>query len=336
MNTNNNLNITAADRALAECKSEFKTLNECAKRYTEANTPHYLAKTIYPTKVLEEIAKYGAENIFEYVEDYHGKYEDDYCTFVYINNVTGETFSDHWTTAGACPNFSLYECVHLQKAVQAGLSINPTIYESFRKVVRGEAIGLLDIYKKVRDMYHDTHPQVGRLVTIRGGRKWKGTGYLMEIKHSNYHPAGRWSSVDTYTAVVFDPITNTIQEANAEYTVYADQEQFKAEFEAWVDAKLEGTTIEDVMPSFHSFNYNMVSKLHPCVFYREYIESHPMPSTEGATYPVRDEKQAKYNAFKESKMPDLIEWCRTKAPEKTEEEIKDWAEKIFAKNHPMR
>lgn len=46
--TNNNLNITAADIALAECKSEFKTLNECAKRYTEANTPHYLAKTIYP------------------------------------------------------------------------------------------------------------------------------------------------------------------------------------------------------------------------------------------------------------------------------------------------
>lgn len=338
MNTtaNNNRNITAADIALAECKSEFKTLNECAKRYTERNVPYYGTGCIYPTKVLEEIAKYGAENIFEYVEDYHGKYEDDYCTFVYINNITGESFSDHWTTAGACPNFGLYECVTLQKAVQAGLPINPAIYESFRKVVRGEAIGLLHMYENPLDLYHETTPQVGRLVTINRGRKWQGTGYLMEIKHNTYHPAGRWSPVKTHTAVVFDPTTNTIHEANADYAVYADQEQFKAEFEAWVDAKLEGTTIEDVMPSFHSFNYNMVSKLHPCVFYREYIERHPMPSTEGASYPVQDEKVAKYEAYKASQMPKLIEWCRSKAPEKTEEELVAWANKIFTHNHPMR
>ena len=334
MNATNNTPVI--DWKLTPLAGEIKNLNECAKRYTERNVSYYGTGRIYPTAVLEAIAKYGAENIFEYVEDYHGKYEDDYCAFAYINNVTGETFSDGWTTAGACPAFGLYECITLQQAVNAGLYINPRIYESFRKVVRGEAIGLLDMYKKALDLYHETHPQVGRRVTINGGRKWKGTGYLMEIKHNTYHPAGRWSPVKTYTAVVFDPTTNTIQEVNAEYAVYADQEQFNAEFEKWVDAKLEGTTIEDVMPNFHSFHYNMVSKCHPCNFYEEYIERHPMPSTEGATYPVQEEKQAKYNAFKESKMPGLIEWCRTKAPEKTEEEIKAWAEKIFAKNHPMR
>lgn len=337
MNTTNNtpanMNITAADRAYAEVMSEIKTLNECAKRYTEQNTPHYLAGTIYPTKVLAEIAKYGAENIFEYVEDYHGKYEDDYCTFVYVNNVTGETFSDGWTTAGACPNFSLYECIHLQQAVNAGLYINPNIYESFRNVCRGEAIGLLDIYKNVRDTYHDTTPQIGRLVTIDRGRKWKGTGYLMEIKHSTYHPAGCWSAVNTYTAVIYEVETNTIHEVNADYVKYADQEQFKAEFEAWVDSKLEGTTIEDVMPNFHSFHYNMVTKCHPCNFYEEYIKRHPMPSTDGATYPEQEKRQAKEAEFKAKKMPELIAWCKSKEPEKSEEDIREWAEKIFNRKY---
>lgn len=331
-NTTNpaNMNITATDRAYAEVMSEIKNLNECAKRYTEQNTPHYLAKTIYPTKVLEEIAKYGAENIFEYVEDYHGKYEDDYCTFVYINNVTGETFSDYWTTAGACPNFGLYECVHLQQAVNAGLPINPAIYESFRKVCRGEAIGLLHMYEKPLDTYHETRPQIGRLVTVDRGRKWKGTGYLIEIKHSSYHPYNRYSPVDSYTAVIYEPETNTIHEANAEYATYADQEQFKGEFEQWVDAKLEDTTIEDVMPNFHSFHYNMVSKCHPCEFYREYIERHPIPDATGANYPERDARNAKRQAKADKLRAELEVWA-SRFTEKTPEERAKMVERALVK-----
>lgn len=333
MNANNTMNITRNDIDFAEVQSEIKSLNECAKRYTEQKAGFmHREGHVYPTKVLEEIAKYGAENIFEYVEDYHGKYEDDYCTFVYINNVTGETFSDYWTTAGACPNFGLYECVHLQKAVSAGLPINPSIYESFRKVVRGEAIGLLSIYDNVRN-YHETNPQIGRLVSIDRGRKWKGTGYLMEIRHSSFHPAGRYSAVDSYTAVIYDPSDNTIHEANAQYAKYADQEQFKAEFEAWVDQRLEGTTLADVLPNFHSFNYNMVSKCHPCVFYREYIERHPMPDTTNANYPERDARNAKKQEKINKLRADLEVWA-SRFTDKTPEERAKMVERALAKQDP--
>ena len=47
---------------------------------------------------------------------------------------------------------------------------------------------------------------------------------------------------------------------------------------------------------------------------------------------VEEEKVAAKEAeFKEKKMGELIEWCKSKEPEKSDEDIRKWAEKIF--NH---
>ena len=72
MNATNNTPVI--DWKLTPLAGEIKNLNECAKRYTERNVSYYGTGRIYPTAVLEAIAKYGAENIIEYVDDYHGKY----------------------------------------------------------------------------------------------------------------------------------------------------------------------------------------------------------------------------------------------------------------------
>lgn len=65
----------------------------------------------------------------------------------------------------------------------------------------------------------------------------------------------------------------------------------------------------------------------------DYIVNYNKVDVSGCTDIDNAKAAAKEADFKEKKMLDLIAWCKSKAPEKSYEDIMEWAEKIYNKNY---
>lgn len=73
---------------------------------------------------------YGEDSCFLVSKSYQSKWDDDYASFRYYSNVTGEYFDDNWTTAAACPHYDNYIKVKsLSEAEKLGL-IDIALYNS--------------------------------------------------------------------------------------------------------------------------------------------------------------------------------------------------------------
>lgn len=252
------------------------------------------------------------DNLYLVSLNYCGHYEDDDCYFTYINSETGQYSYDTWTTRGACPSFSCYLRMPAQDAVKAGYLSGELLEEKIETSWKNHLNSTIDmmfkdIYRFREYIGNWNFANVPCTVSNRC-RKYKGDGIFLcafEVK-----PYMSWKRHNEYKAKVLGT-------DNKIYTVSLSHVQLKEDAVNELKDKLYamvGTiTDEQVLKSvFPYINLNI----------EDYVDIEA------------EAKLKKYLDFKTSKMPGLIEWCKSKAPEKSEDEIKQWAESIFEKKYP--
>ena len=150
----------------------------------------------YETAVETHERVFGKNSCFLVGENYRSYYDDDYCSFTYYSNVTGEYFTDNWTTAAACPSYSLYETdIRFDKAKELGL-IDIKIFNSVWKVEFNSIGEYLIKWPKEFIKCYGRFP----MVEVYRGRSFKGRkGYLVEQKTINKDT--RWPAE---MAIIYD------------------------------------------------------------------------------------------------------------------------------------
>ena len=281
----------------------------------------------------------GADKVFLVNSDYHGRHEDDDCLFTYWDEVNKEFFNDEWSTRFAAPNYTFYEMpVMFVTAWEAGL-IDKETYLNVVKNMTLESITKKEWPIRPFDIDHNVSPEklIGIKVTVSGGRKWKGTGYLVKVFKKTYRfatPMFRNHSKDfglstSYTAVIFDPETNTINECSLGQIRFTEADEIIAAYKAWASEIVNNATTDDITGKFKMWiglNYSFDT------FLAKWIEEHK-PDWSTASYPAQEERDRQAAEFAEKKIAELINWVREKHPEENEEWIKSEAERIFHKNY---
>lgn len=281
------------------------------------------------TVVEEAIIKYGPENIFLISSDYHGLYQDDYCTFHYYNNVTGDEFMDEWSTAYAAPAYGRFEnCLTLKEAEALNL-INKDIalQKSKEKLTRLYTNITKKITQPMAIKYHLE-------VKVTRGRKWKGTGIIKDVRRTMYQyarPSFRtndpyWGKKVTDIAIVYDNNSNKIEEVNYAYCVPVKLDEmidsWRKEILGYVEKatneNLEGLTIR--IPEYLKWE----------VFVARYANE--LPDDRFYIYPEQDARDAKEKAFKEKKIAELTEWAKNYTDVKAEE-IPEFVERVYNKRY---
>lgn len=300
------------------------------------------------TAVQKAIQKYGIENISMVGYNYHGRYEDDDCYFTYYNNVTGNFFYDEWTTRFACPAYGCYECQTLEEADKKGYVDHEKLF-SFKKF---EMIKQLEKFK-FNNVWGDTFVKIapfGLRVEVNRGRKWKGIGYLVGTFTTSYQWGVKmWRSNNDYGtsttrhAKIYDPTTNRIETVTAEYVKFLDLDNIIEQYKKDMIAIVEATTINDFTIGKNGTSYspysgdsNDTKMTINCktVSFMKYLESKGNKLNLNNAYDViEEEKKAKFEAFKATKMPGIIEWVKNNTDKTTEEEIMKLAEHIFNKRY---
>lgn len=281
------------------------------------------------TVVEEAIIKYGPENIFLISSDYHGLYQDDYCTFHYYNNVTGDEFMDEWSTAYAAPAYGRFEnCLTLKEAEVLNL-INKDIalQKSKEKLTRLYTNITKEATQQMAIKYHLE-------VKVTRGRKWKGTGIIKDVRRTMYQyarPSFRtndpyWGKKVTDIAIIYDNNSNKIEEVNYAYCVPVKLEEmidsWRKEILGYINKatneNLEGLTIR--IPEYLKWE----------VFVARYANE--LPDDRLYIYPEQDARDAKEKAFKEKKIAELTEWAKNYTDVKAEE-IPEFVERVYNKRY---
>ena len=283
---------------------------------------------------LLEVKKYGIDKVFFVCKDYHGRYEDDDCTFTYWNELTKTFFTDYWTTAAACPTFGYYEeMINFTTAWNAGL-INKEAYLAKVK----EAV--LEKIENTAFSCKDPEDFSFR-VEVTGGKKWRGTGYYVDAYETEYHFAqpmfrsryygspSDFGVSKTKVAVIYDPVTNTLNECNAQYIKYLDIDEIMTSYKAWAKEIVEKSTSDSVMISTDNLDIKEDYSLE--TFLYKWFNEHKV-DTSTASYPAQEARDKKKADFKEQKMKELIEWVRNNT-DKEAEDIVGLAEHIFNKKY---
>ena len=281
------------------------------------------------TVVEEAIIKYGPENIFLISSDYHGLYQDDYCTFHYYNNVTGDEFMDEWSTAYAAPAYGRFEnCLTLKEAEALNL-INKDIalQKSKEKLTRLYTNITKEATQQMAIKYHLE-------VKVTRGRKWKGTGIIKDVRRTMYQyarPSFRtndpyWGKKVTDIAIIYDNNSNKIEEVNYAYCVPVKLEEmidsWRKEILGYINKatneNLEGLTIR--IPEYLKWE----------VFVARYANE--LPDDRLYIYPEQDARDAKEKAFKEKKIAELTEWAKNYTDVKAKE-IPEFVERVYNKRY---
>ena len=281
------------------------------------------------TVVEEAIIKYGPENIFLVSSDYHGLYQDDYCTFHYYNNVTGDEFMDEWSTAYAAPAYGRFEnCLTLKEAEALNL-INKDIalQKSKEKLTRLYTNITKEITQPMAIKYHLE-------VKVTRGRKWKGTGIIKDVRRTMYQYAKPsfmtndpyWGKKVTDIAIVYDNNSNKIEEVNYAYCVPVKLDEmidsWRKEIIEYVkkatNENLDGLTIR--IPEYLKWE----------IFVARYANE--LPDDRLYIYPEQEARDAKEKAFKEKKIAELTDWAKNYTDVKTEE-IPEFVERVYNKRY---
>ena len=281
------------------------------------------------TVVEEAIIKYGPENIFLISSDYHGLYQDDYCTFHYYNNVTGDEFMDEWSTAYAAPAYGRFEnCLTLKEAEALNL-INKDIalQKSKEKLTRLYTNTTKEITQPMAIKYHLE-------VKVTRGRKWKGTGIIKDVRRTMYQYAKPsfmtndpyWGKKVTDIAIVYDNNSNKIEEVNYAYCVPVKLDEmidsWRKEILEYVkkatNENLDGLTIR--IPEYLKWE----------IFVARYANE--LPDDRLYIYPEQEARDAKEKAFKEKKIAELTDWAKNYTDVKTEE-IPEFVKRVYNKRY---
>ena len=274
-----------------------------------------VAKDQFSTLTNSEIhvLLYGEDSCFLVVRDYHGKYEDDYCNFVYYSNVTGEYFEDYWTTAAACPRCDRYENVkRFSEAEKLGL-INIEIFNSqFNPDVE---------FLKTRKFYYYDENKLGNypgVKVVRGRKVKKGTSamFLGIIREPNYMA---WKG-DNDVALIYTE-GHKIEKINPAYLEY--DEEFSNELYEFVKGKLDEEM--KVTDRIRKFDYKKAIQEYFAL--PENMEAY-QEAIEARKEWERAEEIRKYYPSEK-----LIEWVKNHFPELNDEEVIEKGIYINKKNN---
>lgn len=277
----------------------------------------------YLTTVEKTEREFGPNSIFLVKEDYHGKYEDDYCYFTYFNNVTGEILSDYWTTAGACPSYGRYECKRLDDAKKEGL-LDMEKWNAYK-------IGCMRyVVEKFPFKIEAKHHPV---VEVKRGRKWKGIGVLISVKKSSYswgpsYGRGYNTSVSE-TAVIYSLEERCLRECNYTFVEIHEPEKLKASYQAWANDIIdmaEKVTGRDAERMDREYDWSFER------YMRERYEALGIDA-DNASHPEQEERERKEAEKREKILAGIREWVLEKTDKREPEEVEALVMGIYRKRY---
>lgn len=304
---------TIINNAFDELKKLFKNVEEYeaknpGKTFGYAGLPGVLNRM----REMED----GITKIFFVGRDYHGRYEDDDCYFTYWDEEKKEFFSDEWSTRFAAPSYDLYEMpIDFTSAWNEGL-IDKNAYLDKMKSIE------LDNLSKAT-FNSDAAEDYNLRVKVNGGRKFKGEGYLVRVDESSYRyatPMFRsryYSTADfgvttTRTAIIWNPLDNTINRANMNYIEFIDKEEIMEKYSIWAKnvilsaSNINLTGVQNRSLFTLDIDYSLDR------FFNEiWVPAHQIGDVISTAYdPETEEKKKKESEFRAKKMPEIIEWVK--------------------------
>lgn len=287
--------------------------------------------------ILNLMKKVGIDKIFFVGRDYHGKYEDDYCYFTYWNEAEKKFEKDEWGTWAAFPHYDLYEMpLDFGVAWENGL-IDKEAYLAYQQSAALQILSNTKFDKKIAQDY--------RLrVSINGGRKFKGEGYLVDVEESFYRYAtpmfrnhsDNFGISTTETAVIWNPIDNTLNRANLKYVNYMDSDEIMKKYTFWAKKVIMDSTVNDIKSNnqYNIGSYILNIDYSFAKFMGDvWAPEHQIGDVVSTAYdPEAEARKKKESEFRASKMPGIIEWVKNNTDKQGEEIIK-LAIHIYNKNY---
>ena len=345
MNTQNNLQTLLAE--IANRTAELKAAIEKYDNDPEAQR-YYWGGYSHARRIAAEI---GLENVFYVGENYRGLYHDDYCTFTFFNNLTGEFFYDEWTTAAACPSCdSYYEGIYtVKEGLELGLidmekvfALNKKRFESMiennaEKIFRSESLENNGFYPRVK---------------VSRGRKWRGEGYLIDMETNVYHfgpTYGRGYNTSTSTTARILSLEDfQIHYCNADYLEFVEVEKITEMYKVWAK-NIIARMFQDVYNSKYYFNqdtltWKILSGLEDQFDFsvEKFFERHNemanhisrMNTITINAYDAKEfERKAQYSRRLAEQLPNVIEWVKENTDKTTDDEIMELALHILNKRN---
>ena len=268
--------------------------------------------------IVRTIAEIGVENIFYIDRDYHGRYEDDDCTFTYWDNLNGKIVYDYWSTRFAAPSFFLYEenIIRFDNAKKAGL-VNMKLFTDFKVKNACDAIDRMQINNFIDDVV-PTYPRI----KVEGGRKWKGNGYLVEkvIEESSFGTR------------VFAKVLSTedfqIHYCNYTYVQYVDAEDFLNEYKIYAKEFIKNHPLDDTSKSMFATGLTT---------FTEWVKENKTNNIDYLLATAPDAEQEKRNrklaAKRAENFQNIVEWVKTNTDKTTDKEIMEIALRILNKRY---
>lgn len=262
------------------------------------------------------INQYGTENIFMTMCAYHGRYEDDDCTFEYYNNVTGEFHKDEWTTRFACPAYSKFEAMPLRKGIKEGLVDTEKLLKILKeKQTRKGYFG---------DGLKESPYATGLRVEVAGGRKWKGQGIFAGV----YRTSSGFGESTSFK--VYDPMTGRIEYVTPKFVKFIDEERIKEDYVKEYNRRLQECTVDDIKYD----DYRGISLDVTVETFFEFAKQYTRPVDLANAYDeVEIENRRKAMEFRTKKMAELLKWAKEKAGKTDEREALELAIRVFNKNY---
>lgn len=345
MTTQNNLQTL-----LSEIANRTAELRAAIEEYD--NMPKdgisYLANFSRARRLAAEI---GLENIFYVGKNYRGLYHDDYCTFTFYNNLTGEFFYDEWTTAFACPSYdSYYEGIYtIKEGFELGLIDMEKVFELNKK--RFETM-IEDNAKKIFSSDSIANNCFYPKVRVTRGRKWRGAGYLIDMETNVYHfgpTYGKgYNTSSSTTARVLSLEDFQIHYCNADYLEFVDVEKITKIYKTWA-----GNIVYMLFTDLHNAKYyfnteSLTWKLLPGLedqfdfsvenFFERHIDMRThisrMNSIVAQAYDAKEfERKAQYSQRLAEQLPNVIEWVKTNTDKTSKEDVLELALHILNKRN---
>lgn len=255
------------------------------------------ARENYEPLIRTHIKLYGENSAFLVSESYRSCYHDDYASFTYYSNITGEYFEDEWTTAGACFPYDCYKTKEFNDAKEEDL-IDIGIYNS--KYIIPETLLKYDDSLFVFALQCKKAPYV----EVFSGKKMKGCKGIA-IDSYKHRFGGEYY-------IVYFPEEDRFASISVK-NLKLDREFIDKVNNCWRNAREEEMRINHRLRSLNA--NDILESLYP-ENYREYVI----------------DLQNRWRDITLGITPNLLTWVREHFTDVTEEfEIRRIAEKIAAK-----
>ena len=345
MTTQNNLQTLLSEIATrtAELRAAIDEYDNMPK-----DERSYLNNFSFARRLAADI---GLQNVFFVSENYRGLYEDDYCTFTFYNNLTGELFYDEWTTAAACPSCDSYNegIYNIVEGIELGLVDMEKVFALNKK--RFETM----IENNAKEIFSTNSINNNRFyprVRVSEGRKWKGEGYLIDTTTNVYHfgPSyGKGYNTSTSTTARILSLEDfQIHYCNANYLEFIDSENITKMYKEWA-GNIVNRMFRSVDDTEYYFNRETLTwTLLPefenvfDISIEKFFEQHDdmvnhiskLNTIINNAYDASEvERKAQYSQKLAEQLHNVIEWVKTNTNKTSEDDVLELALHILNKRN---